>query len=51
MGTTQVGQSSQILHWILQLLSEVHPPFLCNRLATHRPNQERGIFQLGEGAG
>ena len=44
MGTTQISQSGLILHWVLQLLSKIHPTFLHNRLATHRSDQERDTF-------
>ena len=51
MGTTQISQSGQILHWILQLLSKIHPTFLHNRLTTHKPDQKKGTFHLGNGTG
>ena len=50
MGTTHVSQSGQVLHWILQLLLKIYPPFLRYRAATHRPNQEGSTFRLGKGA-
>ena len=50
MRTTQIGQSGQILHQILQLLPKIYPTFLRYRAAAHRPHQERDTFQLGRRA-